>query len=331
MEEDIMEDIYYLVHKTDKSKLEELRSSKELRPSEYSIEKISKISEITNNKKDYDLEVKDQFPGVYFSLITIDNIDREQLYPGNNVLIFSCKLLKQKNYHINIHDNNGFITETNTYYPWNINDAVDKIASITKKNKNLDREGNIVKTNNEVVFHDPISMKYCCRSITIPSGLKIVNLPEKQQTYYRLNEYLPKEQIKNEFEPDKSKKPFYCYPQLEEKCYKEDNTKLDETLSSSDNFLKTIASVCNITDIDTSNEKKDIINKIKANMKYLYSNRKNQNIEALIEFTNKEKEKRIGGSKSKIKSKTKRKVKRKTKRVKKRKRTRTRTIKRKQK
>lgn len=334
MEEDIMEDIYYLVHKTDKSKLEELRSSKELRPSEYSIEKISKISEITNNKKDYDLEVKDQFPGVYFSLITIDNIDREQLYPGNNVLIFSCKLLKQKNYHINIHDNNGFITETNTYYPWNINDAVDKIASITKKNKNLDREGNIVKTNNEVVFHDPISMKYLCETINAPTSTEIMNLTKKKYDRYvsNPNYFLPKRQIKNNIEPDMSKEPFYCYLQLET-SYKEDNTEteLDETLSSSDNFLKTIASVCNITDIDTSNEKKDIINKIKANMKYLYSNRKNQNIEALIEFTNKEKEKRIGGSKSKIKSKTKRKVKRKTKRVKKRKRTRTRTIKRKQK
>lgn len=320
MEEDIMEDIYYLVHKTDTSKLTDKSKLTELNPSNHNIE-----------KNDVPI-AEDQFPGVYFSLITRDNINREQLYKGNYVLIFSCELLKQENYHINIHDNNGFITETNTYYPWNIKDAVYKIASITKKNKKLYGEDIIVNTNNEVVFHDPISMKYCCRSITIPSGLKIVNLPEKQQTYYRLNEYLPKEQIKNEFEPDKSKKPFYCYPQLEEKCYKEDNTKLDETLSSSNNFLETIASVCNIYTLKKNNlkkNKKEIIDEIKTKMGDLYLNREKQNIQALIDFTSNEKKKRIGGSKGKIKSKPKRKVKRKTKRVKKRKRTR--TIKRKQK
>lgn len=310
-----MEDIYYLVHKTDTSKLTDKSKLKELKPSEH------------NNEENDVLRAEHQFPGVYFSLITKHNINREQLYKGNYVLIFSCELLKQENYHINIHDNNGFITETNTYYPWNIKDAVDKIASITEENKKSDNNDVIVKTNNEVVFHDPISMKYCCHSITIPSGLKIVGLPESKQTYYRFNGYLPKKQIKNDFGPDKSKKPFYCYPQLEEKCYKEDNTKLDETLSSSNSFLETIASVCNIHTL--KKDKKEIIDEIKTKMGYLYSNREDQNIQALIEFTNKEKEKRIGGSKGKIKSKTKRKVKRKTKRVKKRKRTR--TIKRKQK
>lgn len=301
-----MEDIYYLLHKTKHYNKEDW---KEL-----------KTSSIDNSD--------DQFPGVYLTPITKYNIRSAKLYPGKYVLIFSRKLLNQKNYHINILDNNGMITETNTYYPWNIKDAVDKIASITEENKKSDNDDVIVKTNNEVVFHDPISMNYCCDSITIPSGLEIVGLPESNQTYYRFNGYLPKKQIKNDLGPDKSKKPFYCYPQLEEKCYKEDNTKLDETLSSSNQFLKTIASVCNIkTGTDTLNKK--IIDEIKTKMGYLYLNRGKQNIQALIEFTNKEKEKRIGGSKGKIKSKTKRKVKRKTKRVKKRKRTR--TIKRKQK
>lgn len=314
MEEDIMEDIYYLVHKTDKGTLTKL-NPKELNPSKYNIEK----NDVPR--------AEHQFPGVYFSLITKDNINRERLYKGNYVLIFSRELLKQKNYHINIHDNNGFITETNTYYPWNIKDAVDKIASITEENKKLDIGDEIVKTNNEVVFHDPISMKYCCRSITVPSGLGISTLTETALNDYRFNRYLPNKKIKNELGPDMSKKPFYCYPQLEEKCYEEDNTKLDETLSCSNSFLETIASVCNIHTL--KKDKKEIIDEIKTKMEYLYLNREDQNIQALIEFTNKEKEKRIGGSKGKIKSKPKRKVKRKTKRVKKRKRTR--TIKRKQK
>ena len=150
-----MEDIYYLVHKT---KTDDYKKWSELKPSKLKASKSSIA------------EAGVQFPGVYFSLITKDNINSERLYAGKYVLIFSYKLLNQKNYHINIHDNNGFITETNTYYPWNIKDAVDKIASMKK-------------TTNEVVFHDPISMKYCCREIEIPSGKELAKLPDNEYEY----------------------------------------------------------------------------------------------------------------------------------------------------
>lgn len=280
-----MEDIYYLVHKT---KTDNYKKWSELKPSKLKASKSSIA------------EAGVQFPGVYFSLITKDNINSERLYAGKYVLIFSYKLLNQKNYHINIHDNNGFITETNTYYPWNIKDAVDKIASMKK-------------TTNEVVFHDPISMKYCCREIEIPSGKELAKLPDNEYEYYLSNSYLPKERICCGSKPDMSKEPFYCYPQDEED-YKEDNTNIDETLSSSNNFLRTMAKVCNI---DTKLEKTKLVNEIKNKVSYLYNNRNKQNIQPLKDFTNKEN--KIGGSRRKTKRKGKKVNKRKKRRTIKRK------------
>jgi hypothetical protein len=73
-----MEDIYYLVHATNKP---DCVNWKELQTGEFN----------TN----------DQFPGVYFSIITKDNIDTEKIFSQKYAMIFSKKLLQQKNYHIN--------------------------------------------------------------------------------------------------------------------------------------------------------------------------------------------------------------------------------------
>lgn len=272
-----MEDIYYLLHKTKDYN----KDWKEL-----------KTSSIDNSD--------DQFPGVYLTLITTDNIESEKLYSGRYVLIFSRKLLNQKNYHINIHDNNGMITETNTYYPWNIKEAVDKIKESTENT-----------TMTEVVFHDPISMDYLCKVVKLPTPKELSQFSDEKYEKYLSKDYLPRKIMENNFEPDMLKEPFYCYPQID---YKEDNTAMDEKLSSPSEFLKTMAKVCNI---NTNLKKNDLINEITKKIPHLYSNRNEQNIQALKEFTNKDKI--IGG----------RKRKRRTKKVKKRKIKR--TVKRKQK
>lgn len=279
-----MEDIYYLLHKTKDYN----KDWKEL-----------KTSSIDNSD--------DQFPGVYLTLITKYNIESEKLYPGKYVLIFSRKLLNQKNYHINIHDNNGMITETNTYYPWNIKEAVDKI----KKSTENTTMNEVNTTRNEVVFHDPISMDYLCEVIEFPTAKELAEYSDISYNFYLSNSDLPREKNENKFEPDMLKEPFYCYPQTD---YKGDNTAMDEKLSSPNDFLKTMAKVCNI---NTNLKKKDLINEIKEKIPHLYSNRNEQNIQALKDFTNKDKI--IGG----------RKRKRRTKKVKKRKIKR--TVKRKQK
>ena len=62
--------------------------------------------------------------------------------------------MHQKNYHINLTDYNGILTENNTYYPWSLN----KFVNI---NKNTCISGK--RTMNEIIFHDNINMKYCCK------------------------------------------------------------------------------------------------------------------------------------------------------------------------
>lgn len=272
-----MEDIYYLLHKTkdyNKEHWKELQTSS-----------------IDNSH--------DQFPGVYLSLITKNNIHSEKLYSGKYVLIFSYKLLNQKNYHINIHDNNGMITETNTYYPWNINEALDKIKKSTEKT-----------TMNEVVFHDPISMKYLCEVIELPSAKKLAALTDNAYNKYLSNSFLPEKRIENETEPDMSKEPFYCYPQ-------DNYNGVDKTSSSSKEFLETMAKVCNIdTNTYKTLNKKDLFNKIKYEIPNLYLNRQKQNIQALKDFTKKDKKnKQVGGKKRKTKRKTRKVVKKNKKRA----------------
>jgi len=125
-------------------------------------------NENTDNWKQININQKDtsQYPGAYFTLITKDNRLTEELYPGKFCLLFSRNLLQQSNYHINISDDNGRITKNNTYFPWNLEKAVDKI----KENSYLSGkdEDNLWKINdkcmNEVVFHDAVSMNYLCMS-----------------------------------------------------------------------------------------------------------------------------------------------------------------------
>ena len=193
----------------------------------------------------------DQYPGVYFTLITTDNRLSEELYPGMNCLIFSRNLLKQFNYHINVTDNNGFISEGNTFFPCNLKKAVEKI----KENVSLpiDEQNINYQRMNEVVFHDPISMKYLC--MDIPTKIS--------------NDFLPDYPIENKVKPDTSLLPFYCFAQQEEK----------NRLKSSLSFFKKMAMFCNIDKKYTSKNK--IIKKIKKNANFLQSHRYKQNIKLL--------------------------------------------------
>ena len=81
-------------------------------------------------------DINHQFPGVFFTFITKETLQRESLYYNKTILIFSKKLLEQENYHINLSDYNGFINEKNTYFPWQLDKAVKKYKSIFKKTNN---------------------------------------------------------------------------------------------------------------------------------------------------------------------------------------------------
>jgi hypothetical protein len=217
------ENILYLVHMTDNNITKCLRKSNE----------------------------DDQFPGVYFSLITKYNIKNERLFPAKNCLIFSKKLLEQQNYHINFVDYNGFINESNTYYPWELDRVVKKLKS---------HKGDFV---NEVVFHDNISLDYLCLKITLNDiSSNITNLNEL---------ILPKHEIYNDIKPNKHILPFYCYAK------EQDYTGINPQKKSSDVFYKKMAIMCNI---DTKLRTDEIIIKINEKMDELNNNREKQKIKA---------------------------------------------------
>uniref|UniRef100_A0A6C0LBW5 Uncharacterized protein n=1 Tax=viral metagenome TaxID=1070528 RepID=A0A6C0LBW5_9ZZZZ len=192
----------------------------------------------------------DQYPGVYFTLITKDNRLTEKLFYGKNILIFSRNLLKQFDYHINVSDNNGFITENNTYFPWNLEQAVKKI----KENASLPENEDEVNYHrmNEAVFHDPVPMEYLCMDILNKGG----------------NQVLPDYPIENDVKPNMSLLPFYCFAQPEE----------NNRLTSSPEFFKKIAEFCGV---DQTLSKDEIIEKIRKKMPFLQSHRDKQNIQML--------------------------------------------------
>ena len=203
----------------------------------------------------------DQFPGVYLTMITKDNIDKENIFPGKYIIILSKKLLFQKNYHVNLTDYNGIISEENTYFPWNL----DKFMS---KNRQLLLTKN--RTQNEVVFHDNIDMKYCCGIICIL----------KKNRDIKLNKYLLKIQIENEEAPDKTKEPFLCYP------FEDMYTGIDPLPTSSNEWYEMMSKVCNVNiDDEENNTPEYIIEKIKDNANNLYENRDEQNIEILEQYS----------------------------------------------
>ena len=227
-----MEDIYYLIHATNNSDC---------------------IS--WNELKVGDFNTDDQFPGVYMSVITKDNIDSESIYPGKYLMIFSKILLGQNNYHINARDYNGIIAEKNTYYPWNLRKFLDC------KDKS---------SMNEIIFHDNIDIKYC-RKIIDTTGSDYKSL-------------LPKIPLDSpELQPDISALPFYCYP------FESMYTGINPLPPSSNEWYIMMSKIAdikidNITDI-SDDIRHGIREKIREKAEYLYMNRDKQKIKYLKEYT----------------------------------------------
>ncbi len=206
-----MEDIYYLVHVTDKDP-----------------DKIKFLKKNPSCKE----STGDQFPGVFFTLVTKYNIQTEHFYGGKNILIFSKELLKQNNYHINLRDNNGNITEHNTFYPWNIDEAVKKIKILSTSKAISDKM-------NEVVFHDNIDMKYCCAHIEKPTFQgeeEVIQFIKKGG----IKQLLPKKSMKTSEPPDMSKLPFYSF------TFEDKYTETTKVPKSSLGWFKMLAKVAGI-------------------------------------------------------------------------------------
>jgi len=192
-----------------------------------------------------DIDIRHQYPGVYFTLITKVNFDTETLFTKKYYLLFSLELLKQKNFHINIRDMNGIINENNTFFYWQLNEALDKILLDVNENK---------KTMNEVVFHDSISMKHLCKVI---ENTFICNLKNN----------LPKIEMRNDAKIDTNLLPCYCY--YNENFY----TGINPPKKSSLEWINKMNSMC-YTDLTDDN-------KYYERVKYLYENRSEQKLDYL--------------------------------------------------
>jgi hypothetical protein len=195
----------------------------------------------------------DQHPGSYFSLITKENRLTEKLFPGTDCLIFSRNLLKQMNYHINMCDNDGLITEGNTFFPWNLQGAVEQIRANSVLP--LDEEKVNYHRMNEVVFHDAVPMDYLC--LDMPS-------------HFFSNDFLPECFVENEVQPNMALLPFYCFAKTEE----------NSRYKSSVCFLQKMGEVCNIDQTQTLS-KDEIIDRIIETSPFLQKNRHLQNIDIL--------------------------------------------------
>ena len=235
-----MDDILYLVHCTPYDKYE---SWDVLKPSAMDIY---------------------QYPGVYFSLITKYNIHNEMLYSSKYRLIFSKKLLEQQNYHINLQDYNGHINEENTYYPWTLDKLIEKLK---------DKKSNFM---NEVVFHDPVPMKYLCMAI-IHYNISWKVKPDADNDKYTFTSTisLPTYPIFNEEEPDMTKIPFLCYP------YEMNYTGIDPFKLSSKKFYNKMAKMCNV---NANQSKIKIIEEIRKKIPLLIDNRHLLKIEEFKEI-----------------------------------------------
>lgn len=246
-----MEKIYYLIHTTDNP---DCINWNELRTAEFN----------TN----------DQFPGVYLSIITEDNINTEYVFPGKYIIILSKKLLLQQNYHINLTDYNGIVSEKNSYFPWNIHKFISKNRGLL-----------LSETQSEVVFHDNIDMKYCCGIISIL----------KKDTNIKINNFLPAIEFENEEDPDMSKHPFFCYP------FENIYTGSNPLPKSSNKWYEMMSKVCDIDIDEANNTPEEIIKKIKDKANELYKTRHEQNIDLLKQYT----QSKFGGNNNKSKTKRK--------------------------
>jgi hypothetical protein len=232
-----MDEIYYLIHSTNNP---DCINWCELRSAEFNTD--------------------DQFPGVYLTIITKDNINKEWIFSGKYIIIISKKILLQKNYHMNLRDYNGIITEKNTYFPWNLDIFISKSTTLLPGETRL---------NNEVIFHDNIDMKYCCGIISIL----------KKDRSIQINDFLPNISIENEEYPDMTKQPFFCYP------FEDIYTGSNPLPRSSNKWYEMMSKVCKINIDEAINTPEDINKKIKDKSNELYNNREEQNINLLKEYT----------------------------------------------
>ncbi len=231
------------------------------------------------NNNDFNSE----FPGIFMNYITDTNISKPI---GNSepiiLLVFSKKLLEQKNYHLNIIDNNGLFSENITYFSFNL-DKMPNQSDVIKFYKNI--YGNF--PGNEIVFHDKISLSALCEIwVTTKKQYNelISKLPSKYSNLVKIKrKYTRKVNCPKNIEIDTKSLPFLISLDFGKSgLYKAFYPYKTKTESSKSHFKK-IAKIAGISDndinkYDLSNPKKlnDYLVKHKL-YSYFHENRDKQN------------------------------------------------------
>lgn len=155
-----MEQILYLTHYTTVENAVNIIKSDYLFTSIERIKQKIKYEGVSSMKIDKynNNDFSDEFPGIFMNYITDTNISKPiGISKSLILLVFNKRLLEQKNYHCNIIDNNGFISENLTYFNFNL-DKMPKQSDVIKFYKDI--YGSF--PGNEIVFHDKISISALC-------------------------------------------------------------------------------------------------------------------------------------------------------------------------
>ncbi len=154
-----MEQIFYLTHYTTIENVINIINSGYLFTNIERIKQNIKYQAVASSLIDKynNSDFKDEFPGIYMSYITETDIKKPIKTFGEVMLVFSKKLLKQKNYHCNIRDNNGHISENITYFSFNL-DKMPNQSDVIKFYQDI--YGSY--PGNEIIFHDKISISALC-------------------------------------------------------------------------------------------------------------------------------------------------------------------------
>lgn len=112
---------------------------------------------------------KEEFPGVFMSWHL--GGEESSMY-ADVTLVFGRDLVRrQKNFHLNLADKNGFFIEGGTFFPG------DKSVPRLRDSRALKKKHGLKKSHadmNEIVFHDSVSMDLCEEILVAPEALEKV-------------------------------------------------------------------------------------------------------------------------------------------------------------
>ena len=258
-----MEQIFYLTHyTTDENAVNIIKSGYlyttiELVKQKIKYEGVMSMTMDKFNNNDF----SGGFPGIYMEYITDTNISKPLLIGEGVWFVFSKKLLEQKNYHCNIIDNNGFISENITYFNFNL-DKMPKQSDVIKFYKDIYGD---YFPGNEIVFHDKISLSALCE-IWVNTKKQynelFSKLPSKYGNLIKLKRKYPRKiNYPKNIEIDTKSLPFLISIDLSRSRYYKEKYPYKTKTKSSKSFFKKIAKIAGISDndinkYDLSNPKK---------------------------------------------------------------------------